>query len=259
MTDPVRENGALPRERLPRHVAIIMDGNGRWAEQRSLPRVLGHREGVKSIREIVTESVHLGIERLTLYAFSTDNWKRPRGEVAFLMRLLKHFLIHERGEIMDNGVRLTAIGRLDGLPKAVQRELAKTSEMSADNSGTTLCLALNYGGRAEILDAVKRVAEAVRRGELDPDQIDERRFRERLYDPQASDPDLLIRTGGEMRVSDFLLWQISYSELWITQRFWPEFRKEHLHEAFSAFMNRKRRFGGLNNSSGTPHPSSSAT
>ncbi len=245
-----------PSDGLPQHVAIIMDGNGRWAQQRGLPRVMGHREGVKSIRDITTECRRVGIDRLTLYAFSTDNWKRPRGEVAFLMRLLKHFLIHERGELMDNGVRLTAIGELEALPKTVQRELEKTCALSAGNQATTLCLALNYGGRAEILNAVRQAAERVRRGELEPADIDEARFRSFLYDPTAADPDLLIRTGGEMRVSDFLLWQISYAELWITERFWPDFRKEHLHEAFEAFRCRKRRFGGLPDSS---RPSSTAS
>ncbi|MFO0980444.1 MAG: polyprenyl diphosphate synthase [Planctomycetota bacterium] len=234
----------VPPAVLPEHIAIIMDGNGRWASERGFPRIFGHENGVTAIREVTTECARLGIQRLTLYAFSQDNWKRPKTEVAFLMRLLKRFVIKERAEIMDNGIRLTAIGRLHELPTSVQRQLQKTCELSAGNRGTNLCLALSYGGRAEITDAVRALARQVRDGRLEPDQIDEHTIASHLYQP-GRDPDLLIRTAGEMRVSDFLLWQISYCELFVTQRCWPDFRKKDLHEALHVFARRVRKFGAL--------------
>ena len=231
--------------KIPRHVAIIMDGNGRWAREQGLQRILGHESGAETVREITRECARLGVERLTLYAFSAENWKRPEGEVAFLMKLLAEYLVKERPEIMDNNIRFTAIGRLQELPDDVRRELQGTIDLSAKNGGMVLCLALAYGGRLEILDAVRRIARDVRDGRCDPDRIDEEAIAKYLYDPAAPDPDLLIRTGGDLRVSNFLLWQISYTELWVTSVRWPEFTKEHLHEAFRDFSRRDRRFGNV--------------
>ena len=235
---------SLPRSKLPRHLAIIMDGNGRWAQQHGLARTGGHEAGARTIRAITTECARLGLERLTLYAFSHENWKRPRTEVAFLMRLLKKFLIGERPTLAKNNVRLTAIGRLDDLPAPVRKELDRTIELSAGNTGLNLCLALSYGGRAEIVDACRRLARRVAAGALDPDAIDERRFAGELYQP-GHDPDLLIRTAGEMRVSNFLLWQISYAELYVTAACWPEFDVDELHKALHDFATRTRKYGGL--------------
>jgi len=234
----------LPRAKLPRHLAIIMDGYGRWAQRNGLARTGGHEAGARTIRAITTECAKLGLERLTLYAFSHENWKRPRTEVAFLMRLLKKFLVGERPTLAKNNVRLTAIGRLDDLPAAVRKELDRTIELSAGNTGLNLCLALSYGGRAEIVDACRRLARRVAAGELDPDAIDERGFAQELYQP-GHDPDLLVRTAGERRVSNFLLWQISYAEIYVTQACWPEFGVEELHRAFHDFATRTRKYGGL--------------
>ena len=235
---------APPREKLPRHLAIIMDGNGRWAQQHGLARTGGHEAGARTIRTITTECARLGLERLTLYAFSHENWKRPRAEVAFLMRLLKKFLIGERPTLAENNVRLTAIGRLDDLPAPVRKELDRTIELSAANTGLNLCLGLSYGGRAEIVDACRKLARLAAQGALDPADIDERRFARELYQP-GHDPDLLVRTAGEMRVSNFLLWQISYAELWVTEKCWPDFDRATLHQALRDYAARERRFGGL--------------
>jgi undecaprenyl diphosphate synthase len=232
-------------EELPRHVAIIMDGNGRWAEARGRPRVHGHLAGIESVRATTRECARLHLERLTLYAFSSENWKRPEEETGFLMELLERFLVEEREEIMENGVRLEAIGRTQELPPGVLRELESTRALSAGNRGLTLALALNYGGRAEIVDAARRIAEEARSGLLRPDDVTEETLALRLYAPGAPDPDLLIRTGGDMRVSNFLLWEISYSEIFVTPVLWPDFRKEHLHEAIETFRRRERRFGGV--------------
>lgn len=229
----------------PEHLAIIMDGNGRWAQKRTLRRVLGHREGINSVREITTECARMGVKSLTLYSFSVENWKRPRTEVRFLMRLLREFLIKERDTLMENDVRLRCIGRLDDLPTEALSELRRTEELTANNDGMCLRLALSYGARSEIADGVKRMCEAARSGELDPASIDEESLRGFLYDPDTPDPDLLIRTAGEMRVSNFLLWQISYSEFFVTDKCWPEFRKPELLQAMSAFAARERRYGGL--------------
>ncbi len=234
-----------PPEKRPSHVAIIMDGNGRWARQRGLRRVLGHRAGSATVRRITTECARLGVERLTLYAFSSENWKRPKTEVDYLMRLLRSFLRKERTTIMDNDIRFSAIGRIAELPEPVREELRRRTEESAANRGMRLVLALAYGGRAEIADAARRIAEDVKAGRLDPAAVDEEAVRRRLYDPAAPDPDLLIRTGGEMRVSNYLLWQIAYSELCVTPVFWPDFTVEHLHEAFREYARRDRRYGGL--------------
>jgi undecaprenyl diphosphate synthase len=230
---------------LPGHVAIIMDGNGRWAKARKLPRTRGHAEGVESVRTVTRHGARRKLRQLTLYAFSEENWKRPAREVRLLMRLLRRFLIRERGEIMDNDIRLEAIGRIDRLPAEVRKELDKTREMSAANQGMVLNLALSYGGRQEIVDAMRTIARRVEAGELKPDDITEEVVTAHLYQPEMPPPDLLIRTAGEMRVSNFLLWQISYTELFVTPVTWPEFREEGLEEAFAAYRGRVRKFGGL--------------
>ncbi|MHC4817751.1 MAG: isoprenyl transferase [Planctomycetota bacterium] len=230
---------------LPGHVAIIMDGNGRWAKARRLPRTRGHAEGVESVRTVTRHGARRKLRQLTLYAFSEENWKRPAREVRLLMRLLRRFLIRERAEIMDNDIRLEAIGRIDRLPADVRKELDKTREMSQANRGMVLNLALSYGGRQEIVDATRAIARRVEAGELKPDDITEEVVTAHLYQPQMPPPDLLIRTAGEMRVSNFLLWQISYTELFVTQITWPEFREEAFEEAFLAYRGRVRKFGGL--------------
>jgi undecaprenyl diphosphate synthase len=236
----------LPPEQLPRHVAIIMDGNGRWAQRRGLPRIEGHRRGVQSVRRTVEEGCRLNLEQLTLYCLSIENWKRPKLELDQLMRLLKRYLIDERPTIMRQNVRLQVIGRREGLPASVLREMDKSIEMSAGNTGMTLCLAINYGGRTEIIDAVRKLAARVKRGDLDVDAIDEVEISGSLYTAGMPDPDLLIRTAGEMRVSNYLLWQISYSEIWITDICWPDFAEPHLHDAIRDYAHRERRYGGLN-------------
>jgi undecaprenyl diphosphate synthase len=235
----------VPLDRRPRHIAVIMDGNGRWAERQSLPRIEGHRQGVASTRTTVEECARLGIEQLTLYCLSSENWKRPQNELDFLMHLLEQYMIEERTTIMEQGIVVTVIGRRDGIPTQVLDEIDKTIEMSADNGGTRLCLAINYGGRVEMVDAVRRIAHDVQDGNMTIEEITEESLAKRLYTAGMPDPDLLIRTAGEMRVSNFLLWQISYSELWITQLCWPEFQITTLHDAIREFANRDRRFGGL--------------
>ncbi|HHT9131093.1 MAG TPA: isoprenyl transferase [Candidatus Tripitaka californicus] len=230
---------------LPSHIAIIMDGNGRWASNRGLARVRGHIEGVKSVREITEECARRHIEQLTLYAFSSENWSRPRFEVAILMRLLRRYLIRELKTIMNNNIRFTVIGRIEGLPEDVQKEIATEIELSKNNTGMILCLALNYGGRTEIVDAARRLAQKVQEGKLRPEDINEETLKENMYTAGMRDPDLLIRTGGEMRVSNFLLWEISYTELWVTPVYWPDFRKEQLEEALRDYAARERRYGGI--------------
>ncbi|MHC4135110.1 MAG: isoprenyl transferase [Planctomycetota bacterium] len=233
------------RADLPGHVAIIMDGNGRWAKARKLRRTRGHAEGVESVRAVTRHGARRKLRQLTLYAFSEENWKRPAREVRLLMRLLRRFLIRERGEIMDNDIRLEAIGRIDRLPADVRKELDKTREMSRANRGMVLNLALSYGGRQEIVDAMRAIARRVEAGELKPDDITEEVVTAHLYQPEMPPPDLLIRTAGELRVSNFLLWQISYTELYVTPVTWPEFREEGLDEALAAYRGRVRKFGGL--------------
>ena len=232
--------------KIPAHIAIIMDGNGRWAKEQGLQRILGHESGAETVREITRECSRLGVGRLTLYAFSAENWKRPLREIDFLMHLLEQYLVQERREIMDNNIRFTSIGRLDELPEGVRKVLQETTDLSAKNTGMVLSLALAYGGRVEIVDAVRRLAQEVKDGKRKPEEIDEHAIAKYLYDPEAPDPDLLIRTGGDLRVSNFLLWQISYTELWVTPVRWPEFKKEHLHEAIREFSKRDRRFGNIN-------------
>ena len=232
-------------DRRPRHIAIIMDGNGRWAQRRNLPRIEGHRRGVASVRRTVEEAARLGLSQLTLYCLSSENWKRPQPELDFLMHLLEQYMIEERTTIMQQNIRVSVIGRRDGIPETTLEEMDKTVRLSAENSGTRLCLAINYGSRGEIVDAVRSLAEDVEAGELQPGEIDEEQISQRLYTAGMVDPDLLIRTAGEMRISNFLLWQISYAELWVTDRCWPEFEIEHLHQAIRDFASRDRKFGGL--------------
>ena len=233
------------KDAFPAHIAIIMDGNGRWAKARGRKRIFGHREGIASVREITTECARLGVQSLTLYAFSAENWKRPPLEVRYLMQLLRLFLVQERRTLMDNRVRLSAIGRLERLPKAAREELERTIAMTASNTGMTLRLALSYGSRSEIADALKRIVADARSGALEERAIDEETLRRYLYDPLTPDPDLIIRTAGELRLSNFLLWQASYSELYVTECCWPEFRAAQLHEALRAYSARTRKFGGL--------------
>ena len=240
----------IPAERFPRHIAVIMDGNGRWAVGRGLERVRGHQEGAKTVRKIVTECAELrkhhgGPDFLTLYSFSLDNWKRPPAEVSFLMQMYIDYLRQERETMRENNIRFRQIGRLDQLPDPVLEEMVRTLEETKNNTGLTLVLALNYGSRAEITDAVRAIGEQVKRGELEPRDIDEAIIASHLYTAGIPDPDLLIRTAGEMRVSNYLLWQISYAELWVSDKLWPDFGVEDLHEGLRAFASRKRRFGGL--------------
>ncbi len=238
-------DAGLAPDKLPGHVAVIMDGNGRWARARGLPRIEGHRRGVKSVRATIEECCRLGIRQLTLYCLSVENWKRPQIELDFLMTLLQEYLVRERAEIMEQNIRFTTIGRREGLPPNVLREMDENIRVSRDNTGMTLCLAINYGGRTEIVDAVRGLAEQVKQGKLDPDNIDESTVSDALYTAGMPDPDLLIRTAGEMRVSNFLLWQISYAELWVTDKCWPDFDAATLHRALRDFAARERRFGGL--------------
>ncbi len=231
--------------RLPQAVAIIMDGNGRWAEERGQPRFKGHEVGAESVRAITRECARLGVGELTLYAFSTENWKRSEQEVALLMQLLERYLVEERPEIMDNGIVFRAIGELERLPASVQREYETTRAMSERNGGMVLRLALSYGGRRELLHAAQKVARlAVAEGLEAVDRLGEDDLRQFLYDPTMRDPDLMIRTAGELRVSNFLLWQASYAELYVADIAWPDFREAALHEAFRAYGARERRFGG---------------
>jgi undecaprenyl diphosphate synthase len=228
----------------PRHIAVIMDGNGRWARARHLPRVAGHRAGVKSVREIIEACCRLDIKALTLYAFSVENWKRPRSEVETLWGLLRHYLHRELPELKRNGVRFQVIGRIDGLPAAVQDDLDVAMVETAANSGLRLNIALNYGGRAEIVDAVNSILAQARKTD-GGFQVDEQLVSEHLYTSDLPDPDLLIRTSGEMRVSNFLLWQIAYAEIFVTERLWPDFRAVDLLEALLDYQKRERRYGGL--------------
>jgi undecaprenyl diphosphate synthase len=232
-------------ERLPAHVAIIMDGNGRWAAQRHLPRVEGHRAGIDSVRDTVETAARLGIKVLTLYAFSVENWKRPAAEISTLMMLLKRYLRLELNTLLKNDIRFRVIGRSEDLSRDVQDELRTAMDRTASNGGMLFNIALNYGGRAEIVDAARR---AIERG-INPADLDERMFGELMYTAGQPDPDLLIRTSGEMRVSNFLLWQIAYAEIYVTDTLWPDFRRRHLLEAVLAYQKRERRYGGI-----TPAP-----
>jgi len=228
-------------DRLPAHIAVIMDGNGRWAAQRHLPRVEGHRAGIESVRAVVEGSARLGIQVLTLYAFSVENWKRPAAEVSTLMLLLKRYLRSELNTLLKNDIRFKVVGRMEDLAPDVQRELRDAEEKTARNGGMLFNIALNYGGRAEIVEAVKKMMAAGVR----PEDVDEHAVSSYLYTAGQPDPDLLIRTSGEMRVSNFLLWQIAYAEIWVTDTLWPDFRRRHLLDAVLAYQKRDRRYGGI--------------
>jgi len=230
---------------VPKHIAIIMDGNGRWAKERGLPRIKGHEQGAESVRAVTEACTELGVEFLTVYAFSTENWKRPEAEVTALWALLEHFIEQETPTLMKNGVRLQAIGRIHELPESCQAALRETIDLTAANPKTTLILALNYSGRAEILDTVRQIARQSASGQLAVEDITEDLISRNLYTGAFPDPDLLIRTSGELRLSNFLLWQLSYTEIYVTQKLWPDFGKEDLREAIAEFNKRQRRFGGL--------------
>jgi undecaprenyl diphosphate synthase len=247
----------VPDERIPRHIAVIMDGNGRWAVRRGLERVRGHQEGARTVRDVVTECARLrkhrgGPDFLTLYSFSLENWKRPVTEVSFLMQMYIDYLRAERATMMENNIRFRQIGRLENLPDPVLEEVNVALEQTRDNTGLTLVLALNYGSRAEITDAVRAIAEKVERGEMRAADVDERAISDHLYTCGWPDPDLLVRTAGEMRVSNYLLWQISYAELVVSDVLWPDFGVKDLHAAIRAFASRNRRFGALDHTNTPP-------
>lgn len=230
---------------MPKHIAIIMDGNGRWAIKQNKPRIFGHQNGAKAVRAVVTECAKLELEALTLYSFSMENWKRPADEVNALMELYCAYLQSERKLMMDNNIKFVQIGRTEGLPEKVVDQLEKTRQTTASNTGMTLAVALNYGSRSEITDTVRSIAKKVKDGKLSVDDINEQLITDNLYTAGLPDPDLLIRTAGEMRISNFLLWQISYTELWVTQELWPDFTVEHLHDAIKDYAHRQRRFGAV--------------
>ena len=235
----------VPRQRWPRHIAIIMDGNGRWAQSQGLPRIEGHRRGAETVRRITEECTRLNLAQLTLFAFSSENWRRPREEIDFLMELYRLHLIQERPTILKNKIRFRTIGRREGIPPEVIAEVDRTIGMSAGATGMTLCLAVNYGGRQEIVDAARRLAQEAARGALDPAAVTEETFAQALDTAGMPDPDLLVRTAGEMRLSNFLLWQTSYAEIWVTETLWPDFREPDLWAAIRDFSRRERRFGAL--------------
>jgi undecaprenyl diphosphate synthase len=230
-------------EKLPKHVAVIMDGNGRWAKQRALSRIRGHENGINSVRDIVRTSREIGISYLTLYAFSEENWKRPKHEVDALMRLLKRFLKKELDEMLENGIRFQTIGRTAKLPEDVQRLLSESSNKTSQNNNMVLTLALSYGGRQEIFDAIQKIFQGIESRDLKTEEITEQTLSDFLYTSGMPDPDLLIRTSGEYRISNFLLWQIAYAEIYITPTLWPDFRKEEYLSVIEAFQKRERRFG----------------
>ncbi|MEE2675207.1 MAG: isoprenyl transferase [Myxococcota bacterium] len=236
-------NEAIPSDRIPRHVAIIMDGNGRWAEARGLERNEGHRAGIEAVRAVVETANDLGIGYLTLYAFSNENWGRPQDEVRELMRLLEHYLVDELDEVMEKGIRIRAMGRLDRLPAKVRQLVLDAVERSVNNDAMTLVFALSYSGRGEIVDAARRIARDAAAGDLDSHGIDEKTFASYLYEPEVPDPDLLIRTGAESRISNFLLWQLAYTEIYTTEVMWPDFVGEDLVAAVQDYQSRERRFG----------------
>jgi undecaprenyl diphosphate synthase len=240
-----REAVGIPDDRFPSSVAIIMDGNGRWAKQRGEPRTMGHIVGAQTAMDIITDSANLGLDCLTLYGFSMQNWKRPGDEVDSIMDLYVEYLAAERETLMENNVRLQHIGSREDLPGPVMDELDKSVEISSKNTGMRFCLALNYGSREEIIDATRSIARRVKDGNLSIEDIDQQVFSDSLTTAGAPDPDLLIRTAGEMRVSNFLLYQISYAEIYVTDTFWPDFREEEFHKALRAYADRDRRFGGL--------------
>jgi undecaprenyl diphosphate synthase len=242
---PIVAELEIPPSKRPRHIAIIMDGNGRWAVERNMPRIAGHRAGARSVRDIVTECGRLGLKALTLYSFSIENWKRPTSEVDALMSLYLEYLSKERDELIENNVRFMQIGRREGLPPKVLEEVDATIAATSRCTGLNLVLALNYGSRAEITDAVQAIANKVKSGTIAPDQITEQTISQHLYTAELPDPDLLIRTAGELRVSNYLLWQISYAEIHVSERHWPDFTISDLHEAIREYARRNRRFGAV--------------
>jgi len=244
-TDVERSPLDVPAAKLPRHIAIIMDGNGRWAQRRGLPRIEGHRQGATSVRRVTEECARLGIEQLTLYCLSSENWKRPQAELDFLMHLLQQYMVQQRSEVMEHQLQVSVIGRREGLSDDVLAAMDKTVQLSRGNRGLRLCLAINYGSRAEIVDALRGLIAEAQAGQLDPAALGEDDVARHLYTAGQPDVDLLIRTAGEMRISNFLLWQISYAELWVTELCWPEFDVPQLHAALQAYAARDRRFGGL--------------
>jgi undecaprenyl diphosphate synthase len=244
-TTPATGIDSLPSEQRPQHIAVIMDGNGRWAIERNLPRIAGHRAGAKTARDVITECGKLGVKYLTLYSFSLENWKRPADEVGALMSLCVEMLLQEQEALIESNVRFTHIGRREGLPPEVVQALDRATEATRHCTGLTLVIALNYSSRAEITDAVRTICRNVRAGTLDPESVTEETIASRLYTKDIPDPDLLIRTAGEQRVSNYLLWQISYAEIHVSRKFWPEFGTEDLHEAMLDYAHRNRRFGGL--------------
>jgi undecaprenyl diphosphate synthase len=242
----MKETGVLPKfGKVPKHIAIIMDGNGRWAKSKNMVRVQGHRAGAESVREVVKAAGDFGVKYLTLYAFSVENWSRPKGEVNTLMGLLENFLRDELPELQKNHIRLQAIGRLSDLPEKVRHQLHLCIEATRENTGLVLILALSYSGRVEIVEAVHSIVREIKLGHIDSAQVDEQLFNHHLYTRYYPDPDLLIRTSGEMRLSNFLLWQLSYTEIYVTQTLWPDFRGQHLAEAIVDYGNRQRRFGAV--------------
>jgi len=236
--------GKIEQAQIPRHVAIVMDGNGRWAKKHRLPKIAGHRAGIKSVEEVIRAAEDIGIKILTLYTFSTENWNRPRPEIDALMNLLEGYLERETDRIASEGVRLHAIGRIAKLPPGIQIKLRKAEEKTSRNKKILVNIAINYGGRAEIVDAAKKILEDVNERRLTSDYITENTFSDYLYTAGIPDPDMLIRTSGEMRISNFLLWQISYSEIHVTKTLWPDFRKKDLEKAILDYQRRERRYGG---------------
>ena len=243
LTDKALREKLIQRGGLPQHIAVIMDGNGRWAKERGLPRIAGHREGIKAVRDVVEACGELGVKVLTLYTFSTENWRRPEDEVSALMNLLIRTLRKEVEELIQNNVRLVTLGDIDRLPEHARKGMMEGIEATRENTGLVLSLALNYGGREEILHAVRRIAEDVRKEKIAPDAIDIQTIHDRLYTADFPDPDLMIRTSGEFRISNFLLWQAAYTEIHITDVRWPDFRRKDLYEAIRDYQSRERRFG----------------
>jgi len=245
LEDKLKQEELMKYGKLPKHLAVIMDGNGRWALEKNLSRTKGHEEGIESVRDIVKASSQIGIKYLTLYAFSIENWKRPATEVNILMKLLEHYLKKELAELHHNQVRLLTIGKISSLPKIVQKILIKSIELTKENTGLTLTLALSYSGRWDIVRAMQMIALDVRRGKVSPEDINEKLVSKYLQTSNIPDPDLLIRTSGEMRLSNFLLWEMAYGEIYISEKYWPEFRRDDLYEALYNYMNRERRFGRI--------------
>jgi len=235
----------LNRMNVPKHIAIIMDGNGRWATKRGLPRILGHERGYRTVKKIIRAADDLGISFVTLYTFSSENWKRPKQETSAIMELIRRAAKSELPDMQKNNVKLVLSGRVDELPEATKAQLLENVQATKNNTGVVMNLAVNYGGRGEIIDAVRKLAHKVADGDISPDDIGEETFAKHLYSPQLPDPDLLIRTAGEMRVSNFLLWQIAYSEIWVTKTLWPDFSRRHLLRAIEDYKKRKRKFGGI--------------